>query len=175
MWLSPLKHPQYLIPAAVFIAWYVADGVFLLWEPLSRFLTGRILFAALYCIGGYLLVQVFYLVHEPKLNWTNEQDITRMQAIFVTIPKGAYVLDLEGRTMYYPYPYYACCVPFGQFDPFLSRPLPSLAQALERTKTRYIYQAGINRVSALLPDDQAFIAKHYKPENNGELLVSQDW
>lgn len=172
---SPIRFPQYLIPVGVFVAFYVADAISGIWLDASKSKAGMLLFGATFLFlvaGSYRL---FWSVHSPKFWWTNQPHLTKMQEIYDTIPTNQYILDLEGRTIYYPDPYYVCCLSFGQFWQFLSRPLPSLTEALERTKTKYIYQAEIDRISLLLPADQAYIREHYYPTRNGELWVSKDW
>lgn len=160
--IVPLKHSQYLIPIAVFVAWYVADGVLLLSERFGKYgESGRILFAGVFLLGAVFLYQVNLSVETPKLSWTNREDLESLKKLYTTIPTSEYILDLDGRTLYYKDPYYACCIPFGQFAPYLSRPLPPLSQALEQTNTKYIFEGGLKRVGTLLPEDQAYIASHF--------------
>jgi hypothetical protein len=110
-----------------------------------------------------LFYQTYRLANVPKLAWTNADALVTMDKVYRNIPVTEYILDLDGRTMYYPSPYFACCIPFGQFAPFLSRSLPSLSHALERTKTKYIYQGQLERVKTLEQADQAYIREHYAP------------
>lgn len=176
----PLRHAQYLIPIAVFIAYYCADFVYIMTEKVektARILTG-ITKKAIYGLTFFLalsgliyLLETFISVNKPKLSWTNENDIESMKDLFQTIPKDAYVLDLDGRVLYNPDPYYICCLPFGQHAPFVSHKFPPLRDALEKTRTEYIYQGGVKRISTLLPEDQAYIHEHFMPIKNGELLV----
>lgn len=157
----PLKHAQYLIPTAVFIAWYTADAVYELWRIAKIHIVHRILFSICALATGFGLYVVFGQVNKPKLAWTNSRDMQTVQAIFSYIPKGAHVLDLVGTTLYYPSPYPVCCLPFGQFAQYLSRQLPPLAQTLERTKTPYIYEGAVRRIQTLSYDDQIYIQNHY--------------
>ena len=155
--IVPLKHTQYLIPIAVFVAFYAADAVDMVWQKSKAavFMGFPILAIGLY--------QTFLLVNTPKLAWTNADTIKELTTLFRTIPTTEYILDLTGQTIYYKHPYVACCLPIGQSAPYLSRPLPSLAQALEKTKTKYIFEGGLTRTNTLLPDDQAYITAHYLP------------
>ncbi len=159
----PLKHAQYLVPIAPFVAWYVADGVGMIWKKV-----GGIAFAAAFLVAAFYLFDTSESVNRPKLGWTNNEAIAFLKNLYTTIPKTEYILDLDGRTLYYPDPYYACCIPFGQFAPFLSRQLPSLAAVLEKTQTRYIYQGQLERVKTLLPEDQEYILSRYKQLVNGD-------
>jgi hypothetical protein len=119
-------------------------------------------------VGGY---RTFRLVNDRKFGWTNQETYTELDRIFAVIPRDAYVLDLDGRTMYYRDPYYACCIPFGQSSQFLSRPLPSLIDALERTKTEYVYQGQLERVNTLPEQDRIYIQTHFIPSAIGKTLL----
>lgn len=160
----PLKHAQYLIPIAVFVAFYAADAVNLLWRKIIgvNFIAAASL-STLYIIGLGFMWKVFVAVNSPKLAWTNEDTIKQLTVIYQTIPTAEYILDLTGETLYYRHPYPACCIPFGQAAPYLTRPLPSLAQTLEKTQTKYVFEGGVKRITTLLPVDQAYISVHYLP------------
>lgn len=164
---SPLKHPQYLLPAMGFIAWYAVDGVYLLFKKISYL--GYLGYLGILILSLFLVQSVWI----PKLAWTNATTQQKMLYLWKTIPKGEPVLDLEGRSLYYPYPYYVCCLSFGQFGAGLSQPLPPLIESLKKSKTKYIYQAEINRIGALLPIDRDYILSHYTPTMNGELYVAK--
>lgn len=170
--IVPLKHAQYLIPIAVFVAWYVADGAFMMWEKMrnTNMIATAIIFVVV-ILGGGGLVGAFVQVNRPKLLWTNAKDLKDLDVLFATIAKTEYILDLDGRTMYYPSPYPVCCLPFGQFAPFLSRKLPSLSQSLEQTKTKYISEGTLKRTTTLLPQDQAYIRDHYQPSGDIDGLL----
>ena len=162
----PLKHAQYLIAIAPFVAFYVADGILALYRK-----TPFTVFVFMFLLLSVYLFQTNDRINRPKLGWTNKEAIAYLEKLYTTVPKTEYILDLDGRTLYYPDPYYACCIPFGQFAPFLSQPLPSLADSLEKTKTKYIYQGQLKRVTTLLPGDQTYIAGHYEPVYGDEQLL----
>lgn len=171
----PLRHAQYLIPIAVFVAFYAADVVLVAWNYLNQRQEGRFVFIlgfAALCIGIW---NVNGQINMPKLMLTNDEDVRILNRAIAMIPKGAYVLDLVGSTIYFADPYYVCCVPFGQWEPYLSRPLPDLPSTLERTHTRYIYQGRLGRVSTLSAANQAYIRAHYRSESaDNSLLVRID-
>lgn len=162
--IVPLKHTQYLIPIAVFVAFYAADAVDMLWKktigvnPLAA-----AVFLTLFIIGSGGLWQTFVSVHAPKLAWTNTDTLKQLTTLYHTIPGSEYVLDLTGATIYYKHPYVACCNEFGQFVPYLSRPLPPLIKALVDTGTKYVYQGGLDRLSTLPPQDRQYITERYLP------------
>lgn len=171
--IVPLKHTQYLIPIAVFIALYAADAVDMVWKKtIGVNSLAAATFLILFIIGLGGLWQVFVAVNTPKLSWTNADTLRDLTTLYQTIPMSEYILDLTGQTIYYRHPYVACCIHFGQSAPYLSRPVPQLAQALEKTDTKYIFEGSLKRTNTLLPVDQAYIAAHYLPSPTiGGLLV----
>ncbi|OGG35924.1 hypothetical protein A2363_01645 [Candidatus Gottesmanbacteria bacterium RIFOXYB1_FULL_47_11] len=169
---TPMRHAQYFIPLAVWIAWYVADGIYAIWHLVHRTTVGTALFGALYIVGlGYLAyVNRFVYTTRHVLPITNTTNT--VQTMWEKIPTTEYVFDLEGITLYYPDPYYACCTPFGQTQQYLSRPLPNLSETLARTHTKYVYQGESRRIKTLPLYDQAYIVKYFEPwEGHPELLV----
>jgi len=168
MYGYPLRHAQYLIPIAAFVAFYVADGLRML-ERRGRW--GEVAAVSLIAV----MAITSYQVTKPKLLLTNADDLNTQRIIKQVIPEGAYVFDLVGATIFYKDPYYVSAVPFGQWEQYLTRPLPSVITALEGTHTRYIYQGKLSRVSALSPKDQEYILRTYRPsrELGSDLLVRE--
>lgn len=160
--LVPLKHTQYLIPIAPFIAYFLVDGIVSIWNRVKQWESGRVGFSVAFIAIALLLFMLNSNSVTPKLAWTNTDVLKELAYIFKTIPFDQPILDLDGRTLYYPDPYIACCLPFGQSAPYLSKPLPSLSQTLESSKTKYIYQGELKRVTTLVSEDQDYISKHYK-------------
>ncbi len=157
--------------SAPFVAWYIADALNSMWKHVAKTRMSYMFAGAAYSAVILSLSIVFYFTNALKFSWTNESALGKMKELYSVIPKGSYVLDLEGRTMYYPYPYYVCCLSFGQFGPSMTYRLPSLIQALKQTKTAYIYQAEINRVGALSQEDRQYIESNYTPAYNRELFL----
>ena len=159
MYVYPMRHAQYLIPIAAFVALYAADV-----------LRSVGLIGLVGVLGAMMYVSV--AVTTLKLAWTNRDDYKTLEAVLATIPKGTYVFDLTVATIYYQDPYYVSAVPFGQWEPYLSRPLPNLGEALTATNTRYIYQGRLERVQTLTQADQAYINAHFAPlAGNPSMLV----
>lgn len=159
VYISPFKHSQYLIPLAVFAVWYAADGVYLLWTAALRRPATLGLIIVLYLIGLWYLTKVFFAVNQTRMTFPVAGQIAPVQEIWKRIPTSEPILDLEGITLYYPDPYYVCCIPFGQFAHFLSRPLPELTTALETTNTKYIYAGG--RLETLTRQDQQYVLTNF--------------
>lgn len=157
----PLKHTQYLIPIAGFVAWYMTDTLYLLWNKLKETYTGQFVFCAVFILFLAAIYRGNALVHNSKMWWSNEITYRQLSQTLSVIPATEYVFDLEGLTLYYPYPYYVCCLPFGQGAQFYTRKLPPLSRALEETQTKFIYQGTSKRVTTLLPEDQEYIKLHF--------------
>ncbi len=167
------RHAQYLIPSAIFVALFAADSICSLWNAVPNHRLWR---ASVGGIGIILIIwlgRIFIEVNTPKLSWTNAEDTRVVSESLRIIPEDSDVFDLVGATIYFKDPYYVCCVPFGQWEPYLSRPLPNLSEALERTQTLYIYQGKLGRVTSLSVGDQEYIASHFVPsrEMGEDMLV----
>jgi hypothetical protein len=170
MQFFPLKHSQYLIPIAIFIAYYCADALVLLFRFIDRKLPLYAI-SLILIIGSYYIGQATIQVNQVKLGWSNDVQLTQMDILLKTIPPKDEVLDLEGRVLFWKDAYYICCVPFGTFVPFMSRQPPVLRDVLETKKTPYIFQGDSNRLSLLTVEDQQYIRTNYIPaENWGDTL-----
>jgi len=158
----PLKHSQYLIPIAIFVAFYAADAL--------RIFFDRIKWALL--VFGLFIIIVNAQVNAPKLSMNNAVQIAQMEKLLAIVPRDARVLDLEGRMLFWPDAYYICCVSFGSFTQFMSRKPPALSEELEKDKVPYIFQGDSNRLPYLSPPDRTFIQTHYDPVPGwGEALL----
>lgn len=145
----PMRHPQYLIPVAAFLVLYVADGIV---ACVSKIRPEEIRLAAyMLCLCAILVSNVSVIANKQAV--TNDQDKATLSRVLTTVPRGSYVFDLVGITIYYRDPYVVSAVPFGQWLPYLSRPLPDLVALLRTTKTRYIYKDALGRVDAVVPFD----------------------
>ena len=165
-------HSQYYIPLAVWASWFLADGLHELWRWFREGNMRRIIFTAGYITGLMCLTYVFIFVYSTRWILPTKDTFDTLTNIWKTIPKTEYILDLEGATLYYSDPYYACCTPFGQTQQYLSRPLPNLSESLERTHTKYIYQGTSHRLDTLTLLDQVYITENFEPwEGHEELLV----
>jgi len=174
VFVLPLKHVQYLLPILFSVVLVIPDMIVQLQEKLAHsfFQKCLVIFSVLCC--GAFLVQGQKMVVTPKLAWTNQQDRESFIRIQKSIPKNEPILDLVGLTLSYPYPYYVSNLPFGQFQQFLTRPLPPLIPALEKTNTKFIYQGTAKRLNTLSPEDQTYVLVHFTPVLDGSLLVRND-
>jgi hypothetical protein len=173
IYVMPMKHAQYLIPSAVFVVWYVADGLYIFWKENQKTAFHRLWAVFLFGVFIYLLGIGYRLVNEPKSYWRQDQQV-ELEVLLRTIPTTEYILDFECVSLYYPSPYYITCMPVGQVTPLISLKLPTIRERLKETNTRYIYQGRWHRTQELLPDDQLYIAEHFTPIGDGKLLVRND-
>ena len=162
----PLKHSQYLIPIAIFIAYYCADAFVLALERIHRPLKWTFL-----VIFVYLVATATIQVNSVKLTWSNATQLRDGARLISTVPAGAQVVDLEGRMLFWPDGYHICCVPFGQFEGFLSRRPEPLRRTLEVEKIPYLWQGDTGRLAALSVEDLGYVRAHYASvEGWGEKL-----
>ena len=106
----PLKHTQYLIPIALFIAFYAADGVSILIDTmLARFPK-----AAVFAVGvcGIVLISATAQVSAIKLSYSSRGQVESLAKLQSTIPQDVNILDLEGLAFFWPQSYYPSCVSF---------------------------------------------------------------
>jgi hypothetical protein len=173
--IVPLKHTQYLIPIGVFVAWYFADLLVSVFRSSGKFRYGKIITAGLFIIAAVFLSRVFLEVNSVKQYWTNTQPLNEITALYKRIPASEPIFDMDGRMLFNPDPYYACCIPFGQFAGFLSHPLPDLPQALAKGNVKYINQGELQRVNTLPSAWQQYIYSHYRSDSgNNSLLIRND-
>lgn len=159
----PMRHSQYLIPIAVFVAFYTADFLGIVMSRLNTSRLGRII-GTVFLIG--MLVGAVHLTRQTtgvKMGYTNAEDYAVLSYALRTIPKNAYVFDLVGSTIYFRDPFYVSAVPFGQWLPYVTRPFGSVVTALETTNTRYIYEGRLSRVESLPAATTAHIRRLYAP------------
>ena len=165
MYGYPLRHAQYLIPIAVFVALYVGDVIWSIWTVIGTRIW-RSVFVLVYAVCIVFLWQISEGVNNPKRLWTNAEDVRTLAFALQTIPKDSYVLDLVGATIYFRDPAYGCCLPLGQYSPFLSRPVNTLSDGLRRKHPVYIYQGRLYRLNDISSLDRQYIDEYYQPLTN---------
>jgi hypothetical protein len=166
----PLKHSQYLIPIAIFIAYYSADAFVMFFRFVDRYIP-------LYGIVCILLAASFYIgsatiqINQVKLGWSNAVQLEQMRLLIMTIAPENEVFDLDGRLLFWKDAYYICCVPIGSFVPYMTQKPPLIRDVLESKKTPYVYQGDSNRLPLLTAEDQEYIRRMYAPVTGwGETL-----
>jgi hypothetical protein len=166
----PWKHTQYLIPIAVFVAYYAADGLSGLFYWIER-LGGRASFGIVLLGFSYLVIVITKDINAPKLLNANTVQITELSTLIHTIPLSTHVVDLEGRMVFWPDGYPVSSLPFDEFLSYVSRrPLP-LAQYLDKYPADYIYDGDSNRFITFTAENLAYIHAHFSPVSGfGERL-----
>lgn len=171
MYYVPLKHPQYLIPIAVFIAFYASDVFVLFLIALEKHIQpiGVLVILAVFGVG---IVSVSRETEALKMTQTNSEQMRELATLEKVISPEDAVVDLEGRLFNRKYAYPLCCLPFGAFEQFISRRPPTLRTLLEEKKVAYVYQGETNRISVLSGEDQGYLFEHYEAVEgyNGGLL-----
>lgn len=157
----PLKHSQYLIPIAIFIAYYCADGLVELLARLEKRATPA--FLAILVLSAFALVRTTVEVNAPKLAMHNGAQIAETEKLLTTVPEGSAVVDLEGKMLFWPDGYYICCVAFGSFTRFMTRQPPAFSGVLAQENIPYIYQGDSNRLGLLSAGDREYISTYYAP------------
>ena len=158
----PMKHSQYLIPIAVFVAFYAADGLEGILTWLARH-TGRWSEVGLLAVVAGLCIWITPQVNAVKLSWSNDDQLRQLKLLTEAVPNNATVFDLEGRMVFWKDGYDICCVPFGGFIDYMSKKPPPVAQRLEEKKVPYIYQSDSRRLYSLSHADRIYIQQYYEP------------
>lgn len=158
----PAKHSQYLIPIAVFVAYYAADGLSLFFDWLAR--VGGYESLAIVLVGfSYLLGSVTGQVNAPKLLSTNAAQLTDLSRLTQTIPPASRVVDFEGRMVFWPEGYPVCCVSPDTTLAFVTRPPLPLAEYLKLHAADYIWDGDSGRLAELTPENLAYVHDHFTP------------
>jgi len=170
----PLKHTQYLIPIAVFISFYAADGMAAFFEKVRTVHSAAI--QSIPTVIVVLLVIVGIAVNRElntrKLMWKNTDQLKEYTQLLQTVPRDATVVDLEGKMLTWKHGYYVCCLAFGQFGYLLSHPLPNFSESLKNNNVTYIYQGDSGRLPTVSAADLSYINQYYAPVDGwyGKLL-----
>lgn len=157
----PLKHSQYLIPIAIFVSYYAADGLVWFFEFVEK--RNTVLLGFLILVLALFLAQTTVSVNTPKLAMGNGVQLAETKRLIASVPRESSVVDLEGKMLFWKDGYYICCVAFGSFTRFMTRQPPEFSQALTQGNVEYIYQGDSNRLGLLAPEDRAYISRYYAP------------
>lgn len=156
----PMKHPQYLIPIALFVAFYAADGLVLFLEKLKQYwIFAPLLF--LTCLS-VLLIVTSNKVNKPKLYGSNRLQLQQLSLLQKTIPSDTEVFDIEGRMVFWKQPYPICCLPFGEYMYNVSRKPKPLREVLEEKHVEYLWQGDSRRIYTLEMADRVYIQNNYE-------------
>lgn len=163
LYIFSLKHSQYIIAFSPLIAFYFADLVGVLYARLKENIKLAVIAKFIFMVLLIVMAVETWKINQIKVTWTNQQTADYLSQTQKFIPKGAYVFDLFGESMFYKDPYFICCLPYGQYTEAFKIKLPSLAQALESTRTKYIYARDKDRLTVLPSREENFIRSNYLP------------
>lgn len=155
-----LRHVQYMIPFAPFIAFYFSDLLYALKNRVKGVLG---LLTGLLVIGTIILIGFQGIrMNNIKIGWVNYATFSELKTISDFIPKDSYVLDLFGQGIFYKDPYYICCIPYGQYIEAFTFKYPKLPESLEKTNTKYIIAYYPDRLNVLPSMDAKYITENYE-------------
>ena len=158
----PLKHSQYLIPIAIFIAYYAADGLSAFFSWIHR-VYGYPVFIIVVLGFTILLITVTREVNAPKLAVSNAAQLAELSHLLRVVPSDARVVDLDGRMVFWPDGYPISAMPFDSFLQYMSKPPPPLATYLSKYPADYIYQGDTGRLTELTQVNSAYVREHFAP------------
>ena len=158
----PLKHSQYLIPIAVFVAYYAGSALASFFDWLEH-AGGRASLILVLAGCTYLLVVITKDVNAPKVWATNRSQMAELAVMIKTIPLSARVVDLEGRMVFWRDGYPVSSLPFDAFLSYVSRRPVPLSQYHTEPPIEYIYEGDSNRFITFTADNAAYITAHYAP------------
>lgn len=175
----PLKHAQYLIPVAPFIAFYFAD----LWEsavnklPLD-FARGRLKSLKLLKTGTTLALLVFLVLvsiqmNQKKAAWVNTPTFGKINDLMRIVSADAPIFDLTGESVVFKNGYYFCCLPYGQYEESLYFKLPDIEKELTKRNTNYIYLGTVTRLNEIPLRHAKYIIENFVPVTADKLLLKR--
>ncbi len=157
----PLKHSQYLIPIAVFVVFYAADGL----VSFFRWLCSKGGDIPVWIFLGVIAVSLW--VSTPEFNdikryWVNTPQREQLSQLASIIPRDAKVFDLEGRMIFWKDAYYICCLPYGLYIDYLSRRPPPVSEVFSLNNVQYVWQGDTGRFWSLPSADRGYIEANFE-------------
>lgn len=164
----PLKHAQYLIPVAPFIAFYAAD----MWESAvsKLFKSPKLLKVGITIVLLFFIVGVGGQMNEKKMQWVNTGTLDKVNYFLKTVPASEPVYDLTGESIFFRNGYYFCCLPYGQYEEALYFKMPDLAEELEKRGTKYVHLGSLSRLNEIPAKHAKYIRENFAPVEEGNLL-----
>lgn len=154
--IYPLKHVQYLIPIAPFVAFYFTDLVFKLLLPLKK--AGMVFLLLITC----LVVTGGAQMYREKLKWGNRQTLDNIAKVWSAVPATEKIFDLTGETVFYKNGSYFCCVPYGQYIEALTFYKSTIDSEMKKRKTNYVFVGWSDRLNVIPSKDKIYIENNFK-------------
>lgn len=168
VYFYPLKHAQYLIPVAPFIAFYFAD----LWEEgvnkLPKSL--KVLKMGMMIILLVFLAGVGRQMNQKKAAWTNKPTLDKLNFFLKTIPPTEAVFDLTGESIFFKNGYYFCCLPYGQYEEALYFSIPDIKKEMQKRGTKYVHLGWEKRLNEIPARHAGYITENFAPMPDSGLL-----
>lgn len=164
--IFPLKHAQYLIPLAPFVAFYSADFWFDLLKNIRKNWGGILtLGVTLY------LAAMFKEIYDIRIWWNNRSSFDKINYFLSAFPGRTAIFDLTGESVFFPNGYYFCCIPYGQYNEVFDFSMPDIKQTMERRKTEIVHLGTADRIG-VLPNSQAeYIKENFSSVTHPEILI----
>ena len=171
----PLKHAQYLIPVAPFIAFYFTD---MLWTTKESFpklkwphelwkLAGEALIGLIII----LLVIVGWQMNQKKVQWVNKPTMEKVTNFLKTIPAGESVYDLTGESIFFKNGYYFCCLPYGQYEEALYLKIPDIEKDTVYRGTKYVHLGWEKRLDEIPVRHARYVRENFIPVEGDKTLL----
>ena len=156
-----LRHAQYFIAFAPFIAFYFSDFIFALEKIFQKIKIDFVFWILFLGLLGVIGIKGMS-INMVKSRCTNRELLDQFTKTQKIIPLGSYVFDLSGMALFYKDPYYICSVPYGQYIEAFRFHLPRLSKALEKTDTKYVFLGDPGKLGVIPIDEQHYILENYK-------------
>lgn len=168
VYIFPLKHAQYLIMIAPFIAYYFADFVNVI--PAKTGIHG---FRVKHGMTVLLLIYLAYVgdtMYKQKIKWGNRSVLDKLNKILNALPAKTPIFDLTGETIFFPNGYYFCCLPYGQYEESLLFNLPDMESEFNKRGTQAVHAGGQERLNVLPNLQRKFIEEKFRPSDIDQSL-----
>ncbi len=165
----PLKHSQYLIPVAPFVAFYAADLTIRLISQIRLiWIRSAILMIVL---AGIVIVSS--QMNQKKMQWGNGVTMDKVNNFLKTIPPESAVYDLTGESVFFKNGYYFCCLPYGQYEEALYFRIPDIEKDLARRGTKYVHLGWQRRLDEIPGQHARYIRENFEPVAGDGLLLKK--
>lgn len=168
VFIYPLKHAQYLIPVAPFIAFYFMD----LWDVVVNklFKSLKLLRIGVTLTLLFFLCLVGFRMNQKKEEWDNKPAFAKINHFMQIIPERAAVYDLTGESVFFQNGYYFCCLPYGQYEEAIYFKIPDIEKEMKKRNTKYVYVGKGDRINQISLNHAKYIKENFVPEISDKAL-----
>ncbi|OGG26134.1 hypothetical protein A2960_04025 [Candidatus Gottesmanbacteria bacterium RIFCSPLOWO2_01_FULL_39_12b] len=166
VYVYPLKHSQYLIPVAPFIAIFFAEFISVLFLEKQKSTKGLLFLVFIIYLGF-----IGETLYKKKMQWTNKVSLTKLENLIKNIPKDSPIFDLTGETILFPDGYYFCCLPYGQYEESIRFKFPDLETDMKKRQTNFVHVGNVERLNVLPGLQAKYIRENFIPASDSSFLV----